>query len=257
MPNAVVGPALYRLPAPAAVKLMEKSKLTAEDKAALSVEVESMKRLSDHDAFVKLYEFFDEADKYMLVIELISGGELFDRIVEKEKYTEREARRVIRQLTEAMAYAHKKGIAHRDLKPENVLLRDKNDDTSIKIADFGFAKIISEGELMKTPCGCVRQEAAAAARSPPPGPRPPAQQAPLRPSSSPRPRIVARAARPATSRPKSSRASRTACKQTSGRSASSSSSCSRGACVRACIVQVAHRVSCIVHCALCMPLDKR
>jgi len=136
-----------------AVKLMEKSKLTAEDKAALSVEVESMKRLSDHDAFVKLYEFFDEADKYMLVIELISGGELFDRIVEKEKYTEREARRVIRQLTEAMAYAHKKGIAHRDLKPENVLLRDKNDDTSIKIADFGFAKIISEGELMKTPCG--------------------------------------------------------------------------------------------------------
>ena len=217
MPNAVIGPAFSNLPAPAAVKLMEKSKLTAEDKAALSVEVESMKRLSDHDAFVKLYEFFDEADKYMLVIELISGGELFDRIVEKEKYTEREARRVIRQLTEAMAYAHKKGIAHRDLKPENVLLRDKNDDTSIKIADFGFAKIISEGELMKTPCGCVRQEAAAAARSPPPGPRPPAQQAPLRPSSSPRPRIVARAARPATSRPKSSRASRTACRRTCGR----------------------------------------
>jgi calcium/calmodulin-dependent protein kinase I len=133
---------------------MEKSKLTAEDKAALTIEIEAMKRLSDHDSFVKLYEFFDEETKYMLVIELISGGELFDRIVEKEKYTEREARRVIRQLTEAMAYAHSKGIAHRDLKPENVLLRDKADDTSIKIADFGFAKIITESEpLMKTPCG--------------------------------------------------------------------------------------------------------
>ena len=133
---------------------MEKSKLTAEDKAALTIEIEAMKRLSDHDSFVKLYEFFDEETKYMLVIELISGGELFDRIVEKEKYTEREARRVIRQLTEAMAYAHSKGIAHRDLKPENVLLRDKADDTSIKIADFGFAKIITENEpLMKTPCG--------------------------------------------------------------------------------------------------------
>ena len=193
---------------------MEKSKLTAEDKAALSVEVESMKRLSDHDAFVKLYEFFDEADKYMLVIELISGGELFDRIVEKEKYTEREARRVIRQLTEAMAYAHKKGIAHRDLKPENVLLRDKNDDTSIKIADFGFAKIISEGELMKTPCGCVRRAAARGggalldlpARAHPP----PSAPAPPRPS-------LALPARPATSRPKSSRASPTACRRTCGR----------------------------------------
>jgi calcium/calmodulin-dependent protein kinase I len=134
---------------------MEKSKLTPEDKAALTVEIESMKRLSDHDCFVKLYEFYDEAEKYMLVLELISGGELFDRIVEKEKYSEREARRVIRQLSEAMAYAHSKGIAHRDLKPENVLLRDRDDDTGIKIADFGFAKIIVGDELMKTPCGYV------------------------------------------------------------------------------------------------------
>lgn len=132
---------------------MEKSKLTPEDKAALTVEIESMKRLSDHESFVKLYEFYDESEKYMLVLELISGGELFDRIVEKEKYSEREARRVIRQLTEAMAYAHSKGIAHRDLKPENVLLRDRNDDTGIKIADFGFAKIVVADELMKTPCG--------------------------------------------------------------------------------------------------------
>ena len=162
----------------AAVKLMEKSKLTAEDKAALTIEVEAMKRLSDHDSFVKLYEFFDEADKYMLVIELISGGELFDRIVEKEKYTEREARRVIKQLTEAMSYSHSKGIAHRDLKPENVLLRDKNDDTSIKIADFGFAKIITEGELMKTPCGCVTpaRRTPASRRHPRPTTPPPARR---------------------------------------------------------------------------------
>jgi len=139
---------------PAAVKVMEKKKLTPEDLAALTIEIKAMKLLSSHESFVKLYESYDEADYYYLVLELISGGELFDRVVEKEKYTEREARSVIRQMTEAMAFAHSKGVAHRDLKPENVLLKNREDDTSIKIADMGFAKIVTkENPLMTTPCG--------------------------------------------------------------------------------------------------------
>jgi len=99
-------------------------------------------------------ESYDEKDHYFLVLELISGGELFDRVVEKEKYSEREAREVIRQMTKAIAFAHTRGVAHRDLKPENVLLKDRSDDTSIKIADLGFAKIVTkESPLMHTPCG--------------------------------------------------------------------------------------------------------
>lgn len=101
-------------------------------------------------------EFYDEKDRFILVLELISGGELFDRVVQKERYSEREAREVIRQMTKAIQFAHDNGVAHRDLKPENVLLRDREDDTSIKIADLGFAKIVTpERPLMTTPCGYV------------------------------------------------------------------------------------------------------
>lgn len=174
---------------------MEKAKLTAEDLAALTTEVRAMRILSRHDGFVKMYgtwlttpatcfgapwlsctlaqpcphssarhvlavgrdtEFYDEKDRFILVLELISGGELFDRVVQKERYSEREAREVIKQMTKAIQFAHENGVAHRDLKPENVLLRDREDDTSIKIADLGFAKIVTpEHPLMSTPCGYV------------------------------------------------------------------------------------------------------
>lgn len=88
------------------------------------------------------------------MLELIQGGELFDRICEKQKYTEREARQVMYLLSNALTFMHSKGIVHRDLKPENVLLKTKEDDTSIKLADLGFAKILSNpNQLMTTPCG--------------------------------------------------------------------------------------------------------
>ncbi len=93
-------------------------------------------------------------DYFFIVIELISGGELFDRICEKARYSEREARKVMWLMTSAVAYAHGKGIIHRDLKPENVLLKSKEDDTSIKLADMGFAKILTRpNQMMSTPCG--------------------------------------------------------------------------------------------------------
>ena len=107
---AVVHRALHRTTKmEVAVKCIKKATLTAEDLAAIDIEVKAMERLSDHPNFVRMYEMFAEKDYFFIVLELISGGELFDRICEKEKYSEREAREIIKQLTLAIAYMHGRG----------------------------------------------------------------------------------------------------------------------------------------------------
>jgi len=90
---------------------------------------------------------------FYLVMECVSGGELFDRIVEKSYYNEKEARATCKILLEAVGYCHDHLVAHRDLKPENLLLRSTEDDSSIKIADFGFAKIVKKKGSLTTQCG--------------------------------------------------------------------------------------------------------
>lgn len=83
----------------------------------------------------------------------MQGGDLFDRLVEKNKFSEKEAKVIFMQLLLGVKYLHDRDIAHRDLKPENVLLVDHSDDHPIKITDFGLARIVNEGSFMKTVCG--------------------------------------------------------------------------------------------------------
>jgi len=106
----------------------------------------------DHPNVVKLYEIFDEGDCMYLVLELMSGGELFDRVVEKEHYSEKEAADTIRPIVDALRYCHSMGIIHRDLKPENLLYANRELSAIIKITDFGLARFL-EGELATTACG--------------------------------------------------------------------------------------------------------
>ncbi|KAG9402862.1 hypothetical protein AC1031_006403 [Aphanomyces cochlioides] len=94
----------------------------------------------DHPNIMTLYEVYTEAQYYYLVTEFMEGGELFDRIVEKTFYTEKEARDLVQVLLSAIKYCHDHNVVHRDLKPENLLLTSKKDDAYIKIGDFGFAK---------------------------------------------------------------------------------------------------------------------
>jgi len=135
-----------------AAKIVSKSKMKPEDTSALRDEIAILKELN-HPHIIKLYEVFDEPTNYFLITELISGGELFDRIVTKTCYNEKEARDVCKILFEAMNYCHDRNVAHRDLKPENLLLVSRDNNMQIKIADFGFAKKVSSEQCLLTQCG--------------------------------------------------------------------------------------------------------
>ncbi|KAL7528588.1 hypothetical protein ACHAWF_006708 [Thalassiosira exigua] len=136
-----------------AVKCVQRSKLKEEDVAALKDEVSILSALRGCAHIIRLYDFFDEPDHFYLVMETMHGGELFDRIVQKSYYNEKEARMTCKILLEAVDYCHERRVAHRDLKPENLLLRSETDDSSIKIADFGFAKVVKKPQSLKTQCG--------------------------------------------------------------------------------------------------------
>jgi serine/threonine protein kinase len=119
-----------------AVKCVNRKKLSEEDEAALLDEVAILQEMR-HVHIIRLYDFFVEPSTYYLIMERMSGGELFDRIVAKAYYNEKEARDVCKILLEAVEYCHINQVAHRDLKPENLLLLSEDDDSTVKIADFG------------------------------------------------------------------------------------------------------------------------
>ena len=105
---------------------------------------------------VKMYKCYETDNILYLVLELLTGGELFDTIIAKGHYSEADARQVAITMLDAIKYLHTQGVAHRDLKPENILLKDKG-TSAIKITDFGLSKIFADdaaGEVtMKTACG--------------------------------------------------------------------------------------------------------
>jgi len=134
-----------------AVKIIEKAALK-EDIKLLKREIEIMKKVS-HKNILKLEEIFEDNEKVYIVMELVKGSELFDRIVEKGFYSERNAMHIVSQILDAVAYLHSMDIAHRDLKPENLLCSGTGDNEIVKIADFGLSKIQSDEDKLHTSCG--------------------------------------------------------------------------------------------------------
>jgi len=135
-----------------AIKVIKKSKLNAEELAVVHDEVEIMHKV-DHPNCVKLFEMFETSKKLYMVLELLTGGELFDRIVAKGSYSEKEASQLIRDIAGAIKYLHSIGVVHRDLKPENLLYLNPKPDSPIKITDFGLAKLKGTADSMTTACG--------------------------------------------------------------------------------------------------------
>jgi len=120
----------------------------------LQTEIRILKQV-DHPNIIKLKELFETPTMLAIVTELVTGGELFDKIVAQGNYSERDAAILVSKMVSAIEYLHIRGIVHRDLKPENLLLRDPDSITEVKIADFGLSKVVGTkfSSLMLTACG--------------------------------------------------------------------------------------------------------
>ena len=132
-----------------ACKELQKNKLN--NVASLKSEIQILIKL-DHPNIIKLYEIYENDNYIYLVMELCTGGELFDRIIQKteqgKQFTEKEVANIFQQMMSAINYCHSNKIVHRDLKPENLLLATQDENSPIKVIDFGMSRIFNNKQAM-------------------------------------------------------------------------------------------------------------
>ena len=138
-----------------AAKIQNLNEMDEEDRQNFMTECAVLQALPEHDNICWTREIFRSETETHIVFELLTGGELFDRIVQKEFYTEDEARTTVRQIAEALHVVHCAGIVHRDLKPENILYASMSIHSPIKLVDFGLAAYHVTGvdDPLTRPCG--------------------------------------------------------------------------------------------------------
>ena len=123
-----------------------------ETERTLKAEASILQSLN-HPYIVKLIDLFVSSTAVYLVMDMLPGGDLFDRITEIGSYTEKESRQTMRRILSAVHYLHEdRDVVHRDLKPENILCTSKSNNIDVKLTDFGLAKNITDDGL-KTFCG--------------------------------------------------------------------------------------------------------
>ncbi|KXL49217.1 hypothetical protein M433DRAFT_7859 [Acidomyces richmondensis BFW] len=131
-----------------AVKIILKKNVKGNDQMVYD-ELDMLQQMH-HPHIVKFVDWFESRDKYYIITQLATGGELFDRICERGKFTEKDASATIRQVLDAVDYLHRHNVVHRDLKPENLLYLTRAPDSDLVLADFGIAKHLD------TPDGMLR-----------------------------------------------------------------------------------------------------
>ncbi|XP_062849772.1 death-associated protein kinase 3 [Trichomycterus rosablanca] len=136
-----------------AAKFIKKRRLSSSRRGVSREEIErevNILREIQHPNIITLHDIFENKTDVILILELVSGGELFDFLAEKESLSEEEATQFLKQILDGVHYLHSKNIAHFDLKPENIMLLDKNvPNPRIKLIDFGIAHQIKEGNEFK------------------------------------------------------------------------------------------------------------
>ena len=134
-----------------AIKILDKSRLLEDERDVqrLKKEINILKQLH-HKNIIQLYEIMESKKSLYIVMEYCEKGELFDYIVKNGKLNEKEACRLFQQIINGVEYLHQQSIIHRDLKPENILL---DNNTNIKISDFGLSTFYNKNTYLQTPCG--------------------------------------------------------------------------------------------------------
>ena len=138
-----------------ACKKMNKHKI--QNKQRFRIEIDLL-RATDHPNIIKLYDIYEDNVFLYLIMEECLGGEFFDRLARRAKelnmYTEKDAARIFKQLLDAVNYLHAHGVCHRDLKPENILFSTIEEESPLKLIDFGLSKVFnSDHNSMKGAVG--------------------------------------------------------------------------------------------------------
>lgn len=137
---------------PVAIKMVNKKKVKSK---SMSLKIQREIRLLkyfNHPNMIKLYQVLDTDLNIYIVMEYVPGGELFHLVSEQEGLTEKDARRLFRQIISGIEYCHQNLVAHRDLKLENILVDERG---NIKIVDFGLSNFMKDGQFLKTGCGSI------------------------------------------------------------------------------------------------------
>jgi len=138
-----------------AIKVVDKTVLNEVEREMLRYEISIVQEVN-HPNIIKFWRITESGNYACFISELVTGGELYNYIAERQKLKEEETALVIYYLLEAIRYLHSRGIVHRDLKPENVLLElSQGRIRNIKIIDFGLSKNILPGQSLIEQCGTL------------------------------------------------------------------------------------------------------
>jgi len=133
-----------------AVKIVSKTGKSEAERRMENIMCEiNILKAVNHTNIVQLKDIFEDDTHIYIIMENISGGELFEKIVELTHYSEKEASKIISQILAGVEHLHSRGIVHRDLKPENLLLSNPTRESDIKITDFGLSEIFAPGVPMR------------------------------------------------------------------------------------------------------------